>query len=622
MRFRTRLLLLCLATGFGLCPSTWGVPILTMTRTVEPDGVYIPAAPLDVTVNLDFNDEGTLTALGLEETLPAGWTYDSVVAGDEPSIAPPAGWSGLLDFSWYPLPVFPASFTYRVNVPEGEEELWQITGEAYCRVLGVGLVGSGEVTTDLTLPGSLQVTIEPAGARTAGAQWAVDAGDWQDSDAVVNDLFAGEHLVSFSNVAGWDAPNDVLATIVPYQVATLTAVYAETGSAPPNDNFADSLDVGVVAIETERMLVCTNMGATSEPEEPTHAGVGGGASIWWHWTFESDKYPYLATLDTLDSDFDTVLAVYTGDTLSLLTAVAGNDDCEGTDEGSCVSFEPTDGETYRIAVDGKAVDKTAEQGPIVLSILLEDLGGEGECEVCASADVLKPIEDNNTIASTLTFPESRTINDLNVMVNLTHEYDEELTVTLESPEGTSALLFTAVGGSGRNFLGTELDDEALVSISSGTAPFLGRYVPMGNLSAFDGENAHGTWVLRICDSGSGNTGMLFGWSILIGCDTRPGGDPYHSADTNRDGVIAATEIGRVVAFYNAGGYHRNAHTSDGYAPGEGPREAPYHHSDYNPEDWQISAVELGRLVTFYNAGGYCRDPGTQDGFAPTTTRSP
>ena len=90
----------------------------------------------------------------------------------------------------------------------------------------------------------------------------------------------------------------------------------------------------------------------------------------------------------------------------------------------------------------------------------------------------------------------------------------------------------------------------------------------------------------------------------------------HSADTNDDWQVSATEIGRVVGFYNAGGYYVHAGTLDGYAPGAGSHDGAPHDSDYAPEDWQISAVELGRLVTFYNAGGYIRDPGTQDGFAP------
>ena len=94
------------------------------------------------------------------------------------------------------------------------------------------------------------------------------------------------------------------------------------------------------------------------------------------------------------------------------------------------------------------------------------------------------------------------------------------------------------------------------------------------------------------------------------------GERYHNADTDENQQITATEIGRLVGFYNAGMYQVYPGTADGYAPNEGFHEGPPHDSDYDPFDWQISAVELSRLVTFYNAGGYRADPTTQDGFAP------
>jgi hypothetical protein len=94
---------------------------------------------------------------------------------------------------------------------------------------------------------------------------------------------------------------------------------------------------------------------------------------------------------------------------------------------------------------------------------------------------------------------------------------------------------------------------------------------------------------------------------------------YHSADTNRDYKISATELGRVVSFYNAGGYHVDGLTSDGFAPGHvtNPSTTVYHSADTN-KDYKISATELGRVTTLYNAGGYKVDSSTSDGFAPIT----
>jgi len=104
-----------------------------------------------------------------------------------------------------------------------------------------------------------------------------------------------------------------------------------------------------------------------------------------------------------------------------------------------------------------------------------------------------------------------------------------------------------------------------------------------------------------------------------GSDYDMGADEYvspHSADTDQDRCISVREISRVIAFYNAGAYHIDETTQDGYAPFEGPQDGAPHDSDYTPQDWAISIPEISRLVTFYNAGGYTPDPDTPDGFAP------
>jgi hypothetical protein len=53
----------------------------------------------------------------------------------------------------------------------------------------------------------------------------------------------------------------------------------------------------------------------------------------------------------MGSSFDTLLAVYTGSTVSALTRIASDDDSGGS-LTSRVSFSAVAGTTYRIAVDG------------------------------------------------------------------------------------------------------------------------------------------------------------------------------------------------------------------------------------------------------------------------------
>jgi hypothetical protein len=75
----------------------------------------------------------------------------------------------------------------------------------------------------------------------------------------------------------------------------------------------------------------------------------GGQSVWGNWTAPASGQ---VTFDTLDSGFDTLLAVYVGDSVDALTPVASNDDVAGTLQ-SQLNFTALAGQTYRIAVDGK-----------------------------------------------------------------------------------------------------------------------------------------------------------------------------------------------------------------------------------------------------------------------------
>jgi hypothetical protein len=91
----------------------------------------------------------------------------------------------------------------------------------------------------------------------------------------------------------------------------------------------------------------------------------------------------------------------------------------------------------------------------------------------------------------------------------------------------------------------------------------------------------------------------------------------HQADQNGNGVVELTpELTRMIQFYNRRGYHSQAGTEDGYAPGAGATYGGPHQADQN-HDWVIQlSPELTRLIQFYNSGGYHCEAGTEDGYAP------
>ncbi len=92
----------------------------------------------------------------------------------------------------------------------------------------------------------------------------------------------------------------------------------------------------------------------------------------------------------------------------------------------------------------------------------------------------------------------------------------------------------------------------------------------------------------------------------------------HTADQDCNNLVNLSELLRVIQFFNSGGYHCEAGTEDGYAPGPGGHNCTPHASDYNTQDWLINLSELLRIIQFFNSGGYHYCPGenTEDGFCP------
>ena len=87
----------------------------------------------------------------------------------------------------------------------------------------------------------------------------------------------------------------------------------------------------------------------------------------WNWTTPADG---TVKIDTTGSTFDTIIGIYTGDSVNNLVLVAEDEDT-GENHASKISFHATVGTTYHIAVDGKYSSRWGwtEEGEIRLSIL-------------------------------------------------------------------------------------------------------------------------------------------------------------------------------------------------------------------------------------------------------------
>ncbi|HQN00204.1 MAG TPA: trypsin-like peptidase domain-containing protein [Candidatus Hydrogenedentes bacterium] len=160
-------------------------------------------------------------------------------------------------------------------------------------------------------------------------------GDCFRSNILQNDNESPEQVSKSATFAGWIYGNNV---------------------PPENDLFANA---ALFPQETTR-VTGTNVYATREPDEPEHAGVSGGASLWWRWTA---PFSGMVLVSTQGSTIDTLLAIYTGDSLVNLRVAASNDDMPYSRQ-SQVSLPAIQDTVYYIAVDGYR----GEQGGITLEV--------------------------------------------------------------------------------------------------------------------------------------------------------------------------------------------------------------------------------------------------------------
>ncbi len=158
-----------------------------------------------------------------------------------------------------------------------------------------------------------------------------------------------------------------------------------------------------------------------------------------------------------------------------------------------------------------------------------------------------PINDN-TVQSSQIFVTGLNMTNLNVgsiqsvCLDITHTWDSDLDIYLVCPDGTQFLLSNSNGGSSDNYTNTCFTINASQSITSGSAPFTGNFIPQGGLlsNALVGCTANGLWSLQVADNAGGDQGTINNWSIIFNDEIPNSGPATNITWSNTNGLTDPT----------------------------------------------------------------------------------
>lgn len=157
------------------------------------------------------------------------------------------------------------------------------------------------------------------------------------------------HLVTEAGALGYTTTFDTPGRFIDTTVADALITCRDVGPPvptpvpPPNDDFANATSAPRLPFSDS----VNTASATREPAEPKVCAQMGSATVWYRFTPDVTQF---VQADTLGSDFDTVIGLYTGATLASLTPVACKDDADGLQ--SKVVAELEGGRTYYFEVGG------------------------------------------------------------------------------------------------------------------------------------------------------------------------------------------------------------------------------------------------------------------------------
>ena len=151
-------------------------------------------------------------------------------------------------------------------------------------------------------------------------------------------------------------------------------------------------------------------------------------------------------------------------------------------------------------------------GPFVFIVQIQT------CLSFSATDLPKNISANGTptVESVITIPSGGAVSDVNVKkVQGTHNFFGDLEVRLVRPTGGNVLLFKNRCSSYAGNFNIAFDDVANAAFTCPPPQNGAVSKPTENLSAFNGQNAAGQWILQVKDNQTSSGGQLTGFELEL-----------------------------------------------------------------------------------------------------------
>lgn len=124
---------------------------------------------------------------------------------------------------------------------------------------------------------------------------------------------------------------------------------------------------------------------------------------------------------------------------------------------------------------------------------------------------------NSGASVPLTITGGYSIGDINVNMNITHTYVQDMTITLEGPASIGSPIITLLQepcGDNDN-INCTMDDDGTAPACVGAPAITGNIAPIDTLSSLNTLLADGQWILRVDDPYNGDGGTINSFSINL-----------------------------------------------------------------------------------------------------------